>query len=237
MTGGEQIAINFLPGSNIQLLCLTGCGSEVSSVEVSYASESLNSTAVLYEGILAGVVIATVLAALAGAFGVVGAMGLPLSRKHYRLSALLSVAPALILLGLVVGLASGQTGVFARDASPILGCDATGIATPCNSFWGSATSSGASIVWGGGVGWYAAIVGGVLLLIGSFLYYRTRPQSFGECLLPAPTPTTSMAAPAGAAPTEVGPSIPPSTDGPSTTDLRPPGANPPLGDLGPLGPS
>lgn len=52
----------------------------------------------------------------------------------------------------------------------------SGVGSPCNSVWGSASAGGTSITWGTDLGWYLTI-SSLVLLIGALIAWTSTPRS------------------------------------------------------------
>jgi hypothetical protein len=154
---------NFYAGSQFHDVCTgTGCYSGWTAT-YSYAQSLGDLYTVAWWLLAAGVL----LSLLALAFAFLGARGRPTSLLTWVLS--LAGAGFAILAPLVVF--AVQPHAYAADWAAVgsqsgyFPCGAAG-GSPCTSFFGSTPGGGGTNVWGAGVGWYASLASGALLLVG-----------------------------------------------------------------------
>ncbi|MGC2289583.1 MAG: hypothetical protein WA688_06980 [Thermoplasmata archaeon] len=177
-TGEFDASFNFLPGTDYTLS--SGRGGVPSPFP--YAGHpDLASLAGLYEGILALTIVILVLSMIVGILGVLASFGrLPYPtrlRPRYLVVALLLIA--LVAAALV------------PVAQPMLihGCGAG--PSECSSFWGTASGSGETTVWGANVGWYLTVATVVLLGAALFIWGPSASQAWGTApAVPAIAPAT-----------------------------------------------
>ncbi len=178
-----------LPSSNgtLQYTC-SGLPSEASCLsQTSYSSVDSNNTGNLAEAVYFMAIAGFILGLIGGIIGL-------MSRGNPR-----RTTPAFALAVVAMILAIAAVGVFAVALPGAVSSDTPGHtgSGPWSSFFGSSngTSFGlpgsGTVTWGPAIGWYLALAGFVVMLVGIILIlrYRTDP--------PAPAPTT-MPAPAGA---------------------------------------
>jgi len=164
--GGGTATLSFLPGSSYTGSGDLGNGSYSGSA--TYASAGLIQVGNLYEAIFGVTLLIAITSFVGMGLGYIGAFGTFRSRAPLYVALVLTIVSFLGAVLLPAVLAIGQPWAFTADSSSGVfggsgGCG-TG-ANPCNSFWGSISSGGVSVIWGAGVGWYLALVAAVLLLI------------------------------------------------------------------------
>jgi hypothetical protein len=169
---GSSFAIDFHPNQ------VVASGGGI-SVTASYAGSplNLNNTGNLYTAV-EGLIVGGLIVGLLG--GILGL--LTPSRPNLRKGAV--VLGVLALIFAIAGplmLAAAQPGALASDAQP--GSGGGGGIVPTNSsigpgatFSGSASANGGSISWGPAIGFYLAIVAGVISLIGSLMLLMAKPE-------------------------------------------------------------
>lgn len=206
--GGITVTQQFFPGSEWKETC-SGSGCPTGTVTCTYSSSgggcpALTNTGNLYGGVYGLIVGAIVLGFIAGILSLMGALAISFGRIQMLLVWLLVlVAFALAIAGPMWAL-GGQPGALTSDYS---GSACTGT-SPCNSFFGSScpsgSPSGTSCNWGAGIGWYMAIAGFALLLVGFFFLFITRRDPFTIQEIMA-AQSAGMLSPTGAATGAVAP--------------------------------
>jgi|GEM_PF-654518 len=178
-----------LPSSNgtLQYTC-SGLPSEISCLsQTSYSSVDSNNTGNIAEAVYFMAIAGFVLGLIGGIIGL-------MSRGNPR-----RATPAFALAVVAMILAIAAVGVFAVALPGAISSDTPGHtgSGPWSSFIGSSNGStfgvpvSGTVTWGPAIGWYLALAGFVVMLIGIILILRYRKDP------PAPAPTT-MPAPAGA---------------------------------------
>jgi hypothetical protein len=213
-----ELTIAFLPGSSFLETCGARCLSPGSSISIPYAASGLNGTGELYG---AYQVIWPALGALALLNALVVGMAARRSRRqqyhHGKLVWGMRLAGAAPLLALALLLAI-QPGIIGADPGAATGLHWAGVSpSPSQSFVGScaATSAGPdgscpageTESWGPGIGFYLALLAGLLLLAGSALLGLAR-----RALRDAQRPEAAGVSPTGGTP---GSRVP----APATVDL------------------
>jgi hypothetical protein len=194
--GGLSASENFLPGSS-----LSGSGTydgATYSGSATYASANLTAVGYLYETVL-GFGLTAAIAAFAGM--AVGYASVAATNKSRRLAedagflTQISFGFALLLPFLVVFV---QPFAYNRDSSNA-GASCGSGSTPCNSFWGSVSSGGATATWGAGIGWYLVVVAAILLLAAVVLLASSKPKldTRDESLRAAPRGAVPLGYPTG----------------------------------------
>jgi hypothetical protein len=201
--GGTTVSVSFYPGSDYVQSCgysgggpSNPCGSNSTETHP-YTATRLNHTAQLYgtvQDLLAGGV---VFALSASIVGLLGAYGLSFGRGQLLLTLLLGVIALVLVLAAPAWAALGGPGALGQDIQ-------TGSSSPppyATTFWGTNSSGSVSSTWGPGAGWFAAVAGSALLLVGLGLLLTSRrdPYSTAE-LRELRTPARADAATPPAAP-------------------------------------
>jgi hypothetical protein len=150
----------FDPGSTYSVMCTgSGCGSFASG-SFSY-SDFGGTLGVLYGSLEGLLIVAVVFAGLATLFGLVMLFGRG-GRAFAILAFLLGLVAGGLLLAASLWVESSQPSAFGSGAA-FPGLRGGGV-SPSTSFWGTSSGGGAVPVWGAGVGWYCALIAGVLLI-------------------------------------------------------------------------
>ena len=199
-SAGASSTAEFYPGGSFYAGGGGGGGT------TTYAAYGLSLVGALYEGILAGSAVLTVLA-WAGA----GQGFLRWARQSGPDRQGLAIPP-LVATGL--SLAAGLLLVdplaqplLYRSDDPGGSCTVGSAAGPCSSFWGSVQSSGVSRVWGAGQGWWLDL--GVVVLFALVVVVagwrdgaaegppavQVRPERHGRSIGPGPKDPPSRSAP------------------------------------------
>lgn len=190
---------------------------------VSYSALATNggNLQALYSIIELMVVLALILGVVAFLFGLMGAMGRRLFKRHTHLAFLLAVVAGLLMLMAPLAIAIGQPAAIASESAGA-GNTACGSTGPQSSLWGSCTNTSSpesgSVVtnwsWGPSTAWYLSFPAFLLLLLGGMNLRRTEPAYLEEDEESSAIPGT-YAVPAGyvAPPLQYpgGPAAPPAT--------------------------
>jgi hypothetical protein len=184
--GSISETVNFypgLPGTNgtVQYSC---SGTSYCPTQSSYTSSqnNLNNTGTIAETSFFLIIVGVI-------FGLLGAILGFVSRGNPRRA---GAAMALALLAMLLAVAAfgayaaALPGAVAKDTPDHNGSG------PWSTFFGSNSSGGASFNWGPGVGWYLAIGGFVLLLIGAILLWTARKDPAPPAMMPPPPAPTGM---------------------------------------------
>jgi hypothetical protein len=166
-------------------------------------NNGLTSTNGLYFGVLVLLVISLLAGFLAVLLGLRGAYAERPSRRVQSIALLAATVAMLFVLIAVTVATVGQSGTLSTDFSnniKIGGWFCGSGASPTNAFWGSNSGSCAgggltplsvTYSWGASVGWYSALVGGLLFLVGVVLLFRDgRTTSRGTDVPAPPGPLT-----------------------------------------------
>jgi hypothetical protein len=157
---GKTESLNFVPGSSYYVTCSgTGCGG-FSAGTFPYTVLG-GSVGGMYITVLSLMIVAVVLTGLVALFAVLGALGRGSIRMQSTTVLILKGTAILILFATLIWTATGQSSTF-PPGQLFAGTGSTG-ASPDTSFWGSASTPGASAAWGAGPGWYLALTTVVLL--------------------------------------------------------------------------
>lgn len=189
--------VEFLPGGSYSV------SSPGSSVSMSYASTGFGHVGALYEGILVFGIVVAILSLAAGVLGALWALGKLHGPSRGRLVLSLGLV---ILVGsvLVVTLVPVvQPDLFGQSSSSVC---ATGVSSPCTSFWGSMTSSGEQVTWGADVGWYLGVATLVFAISAAVAWITSRAEPWESPAAPAPGVTSSVIV-AGAALQQESPTV------------------------------
>jgi hypothetical protein len=173
---GSGVTLSFLPGSSGTL---SYGGTTTTNT---YASGGLGQVGALYEAILALTIVSGVLAIIAGILGIVLRAGRMKPSTAGKVKGL-SIA-ALVLVLVAVAVAPGLQPYLINQSSDGSSFCST-FNGPCSSYWGSSTVSGTTFTWGAAIGWYLALVGFVLILVGLILWNSARNEPWGS---PGTTP-------------------------------------------------
>lgn len=223
--GGSSLTYSFLPGSSLSATCSGSiCSSGVYATgTVTYAAAALGNVGTIYtgaEGLIAG---GMVLGLIAAVFALLGGYGLNFGRSQLTLTVLLALIAFILTVAAVAWVTAGQPGAIPSDMGRYYSC-LTG-PNPSSSFWGSCSSSYEgtpySISWGADAGWYCAVVGMVLLLVGTVLLIVTRKEPYTANEIAMVPPPTLAAPPPGPYVTAPG-LIPPPAAAPTTAYPPPP---------------
>jgi hypothetical protein len=183
-SGGAGFQVSFYPGSSLVESCSGDCSSG-SSLSVSYDSWGLNQTAALYEsyqGVWAAAGILGLLSAVLAVLALRRLPSRPISGRAPRGVAFLTAGVVLIALVVLVAV---QPATLAADVGGSSAAHWTlDSPSPAGSFFGSCTAlpsapsgtcaSGESDAWGPALGFYLALVGAALSLVGGLLFAAAR---------------------------------------------------------------
>ncbi len=128
-----------------------------------------------------------VLAIIGGYVGLAAAWGKIRSPKRNGVVRGLLIVVLVIALFAAIVVPSLQPYTVSRSG----GCTGFASQSPCNSFWGSGSSSGANGSWGGDQGFYFMVAAAVLLVVALVFWVRAWSESW------VPAPTGPVAAGAG----------------------------------------
>ncbi len=150
-------------------------------------SFNLNNTGLLYtavEGLMIG----------GGILGLIGAaLGFMVgARPNLRRGAVICGVLAFILaIAGPAALAIAQPGALASDSHGAFQYGANTSAGPTNSFVGSVDTGGGTISWGPAIGFYLALLGGIIAIIGAILVLTARHEPVSTLALGAPVSVTA----------------------------------------------
>lgn len=219
---GSGLSIFFVPGSTATCTASTG---STCPTPLTYSSIS-SQMSTLYGSIEYMILAALILSVIAAAFAFLGAYGITFGRGQLNLVVMLGALAAVLCVAPVIYAAIGQPAAFQAANG---GCSG---ASYCTSFfYGSMTSGGTTTNWGPYVGWYAALIGFIVLIVGAVVYSRTRTEPFtmdelaSSFQAPAAGGTPAGAPQWGAAPPQQ-PSYPPYSGAQQPTWGAPPPSQP-----------
>lgn len=155
-SAGTSSTAEFYPGGSFYAGGGGGGGT------TTYAAYGLALVGALYEGILAGSILLTLLAWASAGRGFLRSVRRSGPRRQDRTIPRVVAAGLALAVGLLLAVPLAQPSLYRSD-DPGGSCAAGAATGPCSSFWGSAQSSGASRVWGAGTGWWLDLVLAVLL--------------------------------------------------------------------------
>ncbi|MDE1819903.1 MAG: hypothetical protein KGI98_03495 [Euryarchaeota archaeon] len=179
---GVTYTIQFFAGNEWKEIC-SGSSCPTGTLTCTYSSSgggcpALTNTGNLYGGVSGLLTGAIVLGFIAAILGLMGALALSFGRIQMLLTWLLILVALALAIAAPMWALGGQPGALTSDYSSG-SCAGT---SPCNSFFGNAcpsgTPSGVSCNWGAGAGWYMAIAGFALLLVGFLFLFMTRRDPF-----------------------------------------------------------
>lgn len=147
----------------------TGCAQTF----YSYTNSISAQMGTLYGAIEYMVIGAVLLAIIAALFAFFGAYGVTYGRGQLQMVVLFSVLAGILLAASVIYVAVAQPSALQASTA---GCNGPSYCT--SFFFGSYTAGGVTSSYGPSVGWFAALIGFLLLIIGAVGYSRTRVEPF-----------------------------------------------------------
>lgn len=189
---GPSMQTGFLPG-DIYLKSVGG-----SSGTVTYSSQGLVALGELYETILWLAVALMVLALLAGVIALAASFSVAPMPRGNRFVRYLSLGLAAVTIVLAILVPAVQPGYLGQSSSAGFCSPAGAASTPCNSFWGSATSGATTTSWGPGVGWGLLLATAALFVAVAYLWWSAAREAPSSRFERRSAPATPAVAPAPA---------------------------------------
>lgn len=200
---GVSEALEFQPGDSLS------ASANGASASATYASQGLGQVGGLYEGVLVFGIVVMALSLIVGAVGLLWTFGK--LRTNSKGRAFQSWASCLVVVALVAVLLVPlvQPALLRNDPGSVCP-NQSQINTPCNAFWGSASSGGVSLTWGADAGWYLEIATVVLLVAAAVAWWLSRTEAWESQseLFGATAPAAGTTVPTG----ESDPSAPPNLE-------------------------
>jgi hypothetical protein len=174
---GGGATISFFPGSSA-----TASFGGVSMTQT-YASVGLGQVGGLYEAIFALAIVGGILAIVAGIVGMAGGAGRIGTKRIGTGKGLVIAAIVLIVVAVALGPAM-QPWALNQGNGHSTTCGSGNGTTPCSAYWGSQTNGGVTATWGAAAGWYLALVGLILGIVGLVLWWSARKNTMSAPAAP-----------------------------------------------------
>jgi multidrug efflux pump subunit AcrB len=163
------LTVSFLPGSS------ASSSEGGTTITETYAHIGIGTVGGMYEAILALAIIAGALAIVAGLLGLVAGFGrLPQNRQGIVRGLVIA---AIVVALVAVVLAPAMQPWAIKDSGNKAPCSGFNGTSPCNAFWGSVSANGTTNSWGAATGWYLALAGSILAIVGLVLWGPGRAES------------------------------------------------------------
>ncbi len=186
-TSGSSSVVEYYPGSEFYAGGGGGGGT------VPYSAYGLSGVGELYQAVLVGMLLVTLVAWVLGGYAFALSRGHATGGEARHLAAAARFGTIGLALALAVGVPLLQPYLYSA-ADPGGSCSAAPAQGPCSGFWGSLSSASGGSVWGAGAGWWLDVAVAGLLLFALALAVAAG-SSEGGALRSRSDPGTGVALP------------------------------------------